>query len=214
MHHVRALLAAALLAAAPPAIAGTIVENFAFSNGVNAEPVFVTGPLFTPVQGTLTGVSATLRGQYDADIFVPANWGLGPSITLVLSDLFLSDGSVSSRVLGDFTALTKGGGTYLGETTFDFTQTIFSIGAYVQGTPEATNYLAALAFGAVPQPPAGLGAPDDFSTWSGDMTLTYTYDPAAPVPEPACATVFALASLALASGRRMIAHPASRANAT
>jgi len=206
MRHFHALLATALMAAAAPAAADTVVQTIAIAGNVDTQPVFVTGSLFNPALGTLTGVSAVVSGQYHADIFVPADSGLGPSITLALAYSFGSDGSITKGVLGDFQASTIGGGTYLGETGFDYTRTIAAIGAYVEGSPDETNYLAALAFGAVPQPAIGLGASDDFSSWAGDLQLTYTYDPASPVPEPASNALFALACLSLAGARWKMAH--------
>jgi hypothetical protein len=213
MRHFHALVATALIAATTPAAADTFVETIPIAGDVDTQPVFVTGPLFSPALGTLTGVAAVVSGQYRADIFVPASSGLGPSITLALEYSFGSDGSITRGVLGEFQAYTIGDGTYLGETGFDFTQTISAIGAYVEGSLDETNYLAALAFGAVPQPAVGLGASDDFSSWSGDLQLTYTYDPASPVPEPACTGLFALACLSLASARWMVSQTSRHAQA-
>jgi hypothetical protein len=187
--------------AAPTALADTIVENIAFNGSVENQPVFVTGPLFDPALGTLTGVSATVQGQFDADIFVPALPGPGRTITLALGYQFISDGAIDRGQLGDFSVQTHNGSDYTGQTNFDFSETIASIDAYVDGAPDETNYLAALAFGATPSPPIGFGASSDFSTWSADMQLTYTYAPAIPVPEPACTALFALSCLTLATAR-------------
>ncbi len=185
---------AAALAWTAPAAAGTIVEDVAFSGSVADGVTFVTGPLFNPALGTLTGVRATVLGQYDLSVFTTEG-GLPPLIQFALQGAFLTPGADATLSLGTFNGTSTNGTNYTGMASLDYTETISAISAYVAGSPDATNFLAGLGFDAFPTNHMGLGGnADDNSTWAGTLAIAYTYD----VPEPGSLMILGLgAALAM-----------------
>jgi hypothetical protein len=183
-----ACLTTILLACASPAWAGTIVEDLSFSGSTENGKVFVTGPLFNPALGTLTGVSATVEGLLDESFFTPST-GLPPTIEFTLHGDFEAPGPYGTQPLslGNFTVTGNGNGDYTGVTGFRYTEQIAPFGSYIEGSPNAANFLAAVDFYGFPTNGGGLGASSDFSTWSGTLAITYTYD----VPEPWSVVVLA-----------------------
>lgn len=198
----RWLAAAAFMLAASPALADTIVEDVGFTGAADGGLVFVTGPLFNPALGTLTGVDAAVTGQYDASLFIPDPEP--PTVSVTLHDTFSAPGVSNSGSLGDIVLVERGGGgSYAGLASFSFTDSIASVGSYIAGSPSATAILAELTLGT--SPVIGGGAADDFSTYSGTLALTYTYD----VPEPSSLLVFGLGVgvMMLAAGFKMRSKP-------
>jgi hypothetical protein len=199
MRAVRCLALAAAIAWSVPAAANTIVEDIAFSGSVANGPAFVTGPLFNPALGTLTGVSVAVTGQYELSVFTLES-GLPPIMKFALQGIFEPAGADVSLPLGTFYATTANRTNYTGMAAIGFTGTLGDIGDYVAGSPDATSYLAGLGFDAFPANHIGLGGDaDDNSTWSGSLAVTYTYD----VPEPGSIAILGLAALlAMCLGRR------------
>jgi hypothetical protein len=196
---VLAYLAAVFLVCTAPARADTIVEDLSFNGSVENGGVFVTGPLFNPALGTLTSVSATVTGVYDASMFLPGT-GFPPSIEYSLHGNFTAPGPFGTQplALGQFLVSGNGGGTYSGRIGFDYTEAVMPFGSYVEGAPNPAAFLAGLDFYAFPTNGGGLGASSDFSTWSGTLAITYTYT----VPEPGSVLVLALGAAACRLSRR------------
>jgi hypothetical protein len=162
--------------AATPAMADTITVDYMFSGSVANGPSVVTGALFNPALGTLTGVSADISGQFQANVYIP---NPEPSqLTANLDGTLNAPNQSISGQLGTFT-LTQNGANYTGTENFDVSVNLTSIGSYIAGSPNATNYLAEI--GLYDEILAGgLGASSDLSTYEICFDLTYTYT----VPEP------------------------------
>jgi hypothetical protein len=184
---------AALLAATAPALADTITQDISVTGSVANEPTFVTGALFNPALGTLTGVSATISGTFSASVFIP-----GPAprqFTFALEGMLTAPNQTVSGNLGDFTVTASnpaGGGLYTGFEGFNATVDLTSVGDYVAGSPDATSYLASI--GLDDHSISGnTGASSDFSTFAYDFDLTYTYE----VPEPSSLMMMGVATCTL-----------------
>ena len=193
----RLVICAALAAAAfcaVPARADTMSETVAFSGSDGTGLDFVSGPLFNPALGNLVGVTASVLGQFSATIATDSA-GVPLHLNFALDGTFMAPGVSVSGNAGGFTAAYNGS-AYVGQADFAFSDSIAAFGDYVAGSPDATSYLAALALGAVSSVP--LGASSDLSTWSGDLTITYCYEPASPVPEPGSLAMLAVAGVAFA----------------
>jgi len=188
-----------LMIGTTPAFADAIVEDLSFSGSVETGEVFVTGPLFNPALGTLTGVSATVKGVYDGLVFLPGS-GFPPSIEFSLHGNFQAPGPFGTQplALGNFSMSGNGSGDYRGDIGFDYTEQVTPFADYTEGSPDAASFLAGLGFYAFPTNGGGLGASSDFSTWSGTVAVTYTYT----VPEPASVLVFAFGLAACWIARR------------
>ena len=185
---------ALVISIAAPAWADVVTETVAFSGSDENGLDFVSGPLFNPALGTLVGVTASVKGQFLADILTTSP-GLPSHLNFGLDGTFKAPGVSLSGNVGGFTAAYNGS-AYLSNAGFAFSDSIAAFGDYVEGSPNATSYLAALALGAIS--PMPLGASSDLSTWFGNLTITYCYDPASPVPEPGSLAILGVAGVIFA----------------
>jgi hypothetical protein len=187
---------AALLAAAMPATAGTITEDISVTGSAGNGPSFVTGSLFNPALGTLTGVSANINGTFSADVFIPAP--APRQFTAALDGTLTAPNQIVSGNLGDFILTANnpaGGGNYTGFERFNVNVNLTSLADYVAGSPNATNFLAEI--GLSDRVISGnIGASSDFSTYAFNFDLTYTYE----VPEPSTLLLMGLATCVLLGG--------------
>ena len=99
-------------------------------------------PLFNPALGNLVGVTASVLGQFSATIATDSA-GVPLHLNFALDGTFMAPGVSVSGNAGGFTAAYNGS-AYVGQADFAFSDSIAAFGDYVAGSPDATNYLAAL----------------------------------------------------------------------
>ncbi len=188
-----AVVAVYFMSAAVPALADTITEDVAFSFMPDLGLQTISGPLFNPVLGTLTSVSAAVSGTYTPDIIIYP--GSSPQTSARLLYDWGVAGEQVTQSMGTY-AVTQTGNTLTGPLQafnfstgpFPFPQNYIDFGGY---PAFADGFLLNLDVYSLPTTADAWGDFDDQSILSGDVQVTYTYT----VPEPS-----SLALLAFGAG--------------
>lgn len=199
---IRHAAAAAAFTLPSLAQAASQTQIIAFSGNNENSPYDVVGADFNPALGTLTGVSVQLTGSFTPDIYTPNE--ISPTQATLVYDVTIGEtpesGSFATELLTESNHYITGAPAH-----FDLNFTPADIAAFI-GT-NTKDYLGILGFDA--QGLSGLGAASDFSSFTGDFTITYAY---APVPEPQSLALLAAGAAALAavSRRKTAAHTSPR----
>ncbi len=180
---------AGVVGIAAPAAADTITEDVAFSLTGGLGPQTIDGPLFNPVLGTLTSVSASVSGTYTPDIVISP--GSSPQTSANLLYAWGVTGEQTTQSLGTY-AVIQTGNTLTGPvqafsfstSAFPYPQNYIDIGGY---PVFADGFLLNLDVYSEPTSANAWGDFDDQSMFSGNVEITYTYT----VPEPSSLAILA-----------------------
>ena len=186
------LAAAAMLIAATPAFASTIVQDLrAQQNGGDFTPFDIDGAPFDPALGTLTAVTATLTGVLGPVALYEPNPGtMQPSPGILSTNYFVVAGPPGSAnfLTGTLPPQTvtpsSGTGTadYIGAaTSVDLAFNFPLLSAFISPAPGPETLAD---FGFHSNVAGARGPLTDNTGFNGTFALTYTYNAAA-VPEPA-----------------------------
>ncbi len=171
-------------------------------------PFDITGALFNPALGPLTGVTGELAGTVQAIEFR----SLGPFPTTRLTTRYFLQSSTAvgpgpNRLDGTLpdqtiTPTVTGGGQYTGAATpVDIVFTFGNPADFI-GPPSPPALLALFGFRAnTPDLTTPTGGASDLTTFEGRFTLTYTYGSVS-VPEPSSILMLSLGLFAFAAGRK------------
>jgi hypothetical protein len=193
-----AVVLAGFVGVAGPACADTITENVAFSFNSGDGLMTVSGPLFNPVLGTLTSVSAVVSGSYAPDIVIAPQ--SSPQTSALLFYAWGVTGEQQTQSLQSY-SVTQTGNTLTGPVqafsfatgAFPFPQNYIDVGGY---PAYASGFLLNLDIYSEPTIAGAWGDFDDESLLSGTVQITYSYT----VPEPSSLAILAFGASLLGLG--------------
>jgi hypothetical protein len=185
------MAAAAMLMAASPAVAATIVQDLpAVQSFGDFTPFDINGAAFNPALGTLTSVTATLTGSYTPIDFLDLGPFPNPGTVSTSYFVITPQGDAANQFSGSLGTQTvipvvpspNSAAVYTGTpTAVDLNFAFPVLSDFVSAVPGSTllaefGFLAGVEGG-------GAGGASDGTTFNGTFALTYTYGPTS-VPEP------------------------------